>query len=131
MRFAFCGMKCEPSKQSAIFFSWQDPDRQNTMSRHEDLRVDVCLYFIAPHAFTRSDCDTIKMLSKRVPVIPILAKVDVQRVHCIYAPSLPLLNLGAALLFTIRGCNVHVVKHVAAYAVAADKFGLAQQGVCW
>lgn len=45
------------------------------MSEYEDSRVDVCLYFIAPHNLRPADIEMIHCIGQRVPVIPIIAKV--------------------------------------------------------
>lgn len=52
----------------------QQPDRTNT----RDLRVHACIYFIRPtgHLLKPLDIETIKALSTRVNVIPVIAKAD-------------------------------------------------------
>ena len=42
----------------------------------DDLLIDVCFYFIAPHRFTPMDEDFIRQLSEEVAVSPICAKAD-------------------------------------------------------
>ena len=42
----------------------------------DDLLIDMCLYFIAPHRFTPMDQEFIKKLSEEVTVAPICAKAD-------------------------------------------------------
>jgi Septin len=46
-----------------------------TAAMWQDPRVDVCLYFIAPHRLKAIDVEFIKKLADLVPVVPILAKV--------------------------------------------------------
>ena len=45
------------------------------MTSFADTRVDICLYFIAPHALLPADIATIKRLGSMVPIVPIIAKV--------------------------------------------------------
>ncbi len=45
------------------------------MSDFEDTRVDVCLYFIAPHNLRPVDIVMVDQIGKLVPVIPVIAKV--------------------------------------------------------
>jgi hypothetical protein len=45
------------------------------MHRFEDPRVDVAVYFIAPHRLKQMDCEFMSELAKCVPVLPVLAKV--------------------------------------------------------
>ena len=45
------------------------------MTEFVDTRVDICLYFIAPHALLPADIATIKRLGRMVPIVPIIAKV--------------------------------------------------------
>ena len=56
------------------------------MTEFVDTRVDICLYFIAPHALLPVDIANIKRLGSMVPVVPIISKVP---------PSLPTLCTGA------------------------------------
>lgn len=42
----------------------------------DDLLIDVCFYFIAPHRFTPMDQEFIRRLSEEVTVAPICAKAD-------------------------------------------------------
>lgn len=53
----------------------QRPEREVPMTDFVDTRVDVCLYFIAPHALLPADIATIKRLGRLVPIVPIIAKV--------------------------------------------------------
>ena len=53
----------------------QDPSRGAPVALMKDPRVDVCLYFIAPHALKPQDVAFMQELSALVPVIPVLAKV--------------------------------------------------------
>jgi hypothetical protein len=55
----------------------EDPERCQPMSRLADPRVDVALYFIAPHALKPQDIDAMARLSLLVPIVPLLAKVCV------------------------------------------------------
>ncbi len=57
----------------------QRPEREVPMTDFVDTRVDVCLYFIAPHALLPADIATIRRLGRMVPIVPIIAKV------CLYA----------------------------------------------
>ena len=45
------------------------------MTSFADTRVDICLYFIAPHALLPTDIATIERLGSMVPIVPIIAKV--------------------------------------------------------
>ncbi|CAL5223918.1 g6516 [Coccomyxa viridis] len=54
----------------------QRPEREVPMTDFVDTRVDVCLYFIAPHALLPADIATIKRLGRLVPIVPIIAKGD-------------------------------------------------------
>jgi septin 7 len=54
----------------------QNAKRVHAMTKFEDPRVDVCVYFIAPHRLKPIDVEFIKKLCKEVPVIPVLAKAD-------------------------------------------------------
>ena len=45
------------------------------MTSFEDTRVDICLYFIAPHALLPTDVATIQRLGRTVPIVPIISKV--------------------------------------------------------
>ena len=45
------------------------------MTSFADTRVDICLYFIAPHALLPVDIATIERLGSMVPIVPIIAKV--------------------------------------------------------
>lgn len=56
----------------AIF---QDARRAGPMHRFVDPRVDVCVYFVAPHRCKKVDVRFMTELSKHVPVVPVLAKV--------------------------------------------------------
>ena len=47
------------------------------MTCFEDTRVDICLYFIAPHALLPADIAAIERLGKMVPIVPIISKVPV------------------------------------------------------
>ena len=42
----------------------------------DDLLIDVCFYFVAPHRFTPMDQEFIRQLSEEVTVAPICAKAD-------------------------------------------------------
>lgn len=46
------------------------------MSEFEDTRVDVCLYFIAPHNLRPVDISMMEQIGELVPVIPVVAKVS-------------------------------------------------------
>ncbi|DBA79391.1 TPA: hypothetical protein ACH3X2_000037 [Trebouxia sp. C0005] len=54
----------------------QNAKREASMSKWEDPRVDVCVYFIAPHRLKQMDVEFMKRLSQEVPVLPVLAKAD-------------------------------------------------------
>ncbi|KAK9831503.1 hypothetical protein WJX81_003303 [Elliptochloris bilobata] len=54
----------------------QDTKRKGALTAEEDPRVDVALYFIAPHRLRPIDIDFITRLSELVPVVPIIAKAD-------------------------------------------------------
>lgn len=57
------------------------------MTEFVDTRVDICLYFIAPHALLPADIATIKRLGRMVPIVPIIAKVlSLHQAPCIAAP---------------------------------------------
>lgn len=66
------------------------------MTSFADTRVDICLYFIAPHALLPADIATIKRLGSMVPIVPIIAKV----------PSL------ATLLHAATGCAADAVNNL-------------------
>ena len=53
----------------------QDARRAGPMHRFEDPRVDVAVYFIAPHRLKQMDSQFMTELAKCVPVLPVLAKV--------------------------------------------------------
>ena len=53
----------------------QDARRAGPMHRFEDPRVDVAVYFVAPHRLKQMDCEFMTELAKCVPVLPVLAKV--------------------------------------------------------
>ncbi len=55
----------------------KDVERSQPLSRLEDPRVDVCLYFLSPHTITPLDIEVIGGLSKLVPVVPLMAKVRI------------------------------------------------------
>ena len=55
----------------------QMPNRDVPMTSFEDTRVDICLYFIAPHALLPADVATIQRLGRTVPIVPIISKVPV------------------------------------------------------
>lgn len=54
----------------------QNAKRVSAMSKWTDPRVDVCVYFIAPHRLKQMDIEFMKQLSAEVPVLPVLAKAD-------------------------------------------------------
>ena len=54
----------------------QDKNRTRPMSDFEDTRVDVCLYFIAPHNLRPVDIEMMNQIGQLVPVIPVIAKVS-------------------------------------------------------
>lgn len=54
----------------------QDARRQGPLAKLPDPRVDVCVYFVAPHRLKPVDCKFIARLAKSVPVLPVLAKAD-------------------------------------------------------
>ena len=68
----------------------QMPNRQVPMTSFEDTRVDICLYFIAPHALLPADVMTIKRLGSMVPIVPVISKVisPLPILHTAQAPSL-------------------------------------------
>jgi len=53
----------------------QDARRAGPLHKVEDPRVDVAVYFIAPHRLKQMDCQFMAELSKVIPVLPVLAKV--------------------------------------------------------
>ncbi|CAK0738433.1 hypothetical protein CVIRNUC_001042 [Coccomyxa viridis] len=54
----------------------QMPNRDVPMTSFEDTRVDICLYFIPPHALLPADIATIQRLGRTVPIVPIISKGD-------------------------------------------------------
>ena len=52
----------------------QDARRAGPMHKFDDPRVDVAVYFIAPHRLKQMDCQFMTELAKAVPVLPVLAK---------------------------------------------------------
>ena len=46
------------------------------LSALPDCRVDVCLALIGPHVFTANEAARLAGLSKLVPVIPVMTKVE-------------------------------------------------------
>ena len=52
----------------------QDARRAGPLHKVEDPRVDVAVYFIAPHRLKQMDCQFMAELSKVIPVLPVLAK---------------------------------------------------------
>ena len=54
----------------------QRPNRQVPMTEFVDTRVDICLYFIAPHALLPADIATMQRLGRTVPIVPIISKVQ-------------------------------------------------------
>lgn len=54
----------------------QDVSRGAPLTKFEDPRVDVCIYFIPPHRIKPVDVKFMQELAELVPVIPILAKAD-------------------------------------------------------
>ena len=72
------GMRGEWWKcMTAVCCAAQMPNRDVPMTSFEDTRVDICLYFIAPHALLPTDIATIKRLGRTVPIVPIISKVPV------------------------------------------------------
>lgn len=45
------------------------------LTAYEDSRVDVCLYFIAPHNLRPLDVAMMQRIGALAPVVPIIAKV--------------------------------------------------------
>ena len=45
------------------------------LTSYEDSRVDVCLYFIAPHNLRPLDLAMMRRIGAHAPVVPIIAKV--------------------------------------------------------
>ncbi|BDA49236.1 probable Septin-7 [Coccomyxa sp. Obi] len=54
----------------------QDAKRANPLHKFTDSRVDVALFFIAPHRLRPLDLDFMVQLADLVPVVPVLAKAD-------------------------------------------------------
>ncbi|EIE24975.1 hypothetical protein COCSUDRAFT_83668 [Coccomyxa subellipsoidea C-169] len=54
----------------------QDAKRANPLTKFTDSRVDVALFFIAPHRLRPIDIDFMAQLADLVPVVPVLAKAD-------------------------------------------------------
>ena len=88
----------------------QMPNRDMPMTSFEDTRVDICLYFIAPHALLPTDIHTIKRLGKTVPVVPIISKVPAHApntVHCMmYIVKLMLSRVAKAWAGQQAACLV-------------------------
>ena len=68
-----CGEQCRC--MTPVCCALQMPNRDVPMTSFEDTRVDICLYFIAPHTLLPADIATIKRLGKMVPIVPIISKV--------------------------------------------------------
>ena len=47
------------------------------LTAYEDSRVDVCLYFVAPHNLRPLDVAMMQRIGALAPVVPIIAKVPV------------------------------------------------------
>ena len=47
------------------------------LTAYEDSRVDVCLYFVAPHNLRPLDVAVMRRIGALTPVVPIIAKVPV------------------------------------------------------
>lgn len=59
----------------------QSEKRNGPMTNFEDTRVDVCLYFIAPHSLRPVDIAMINCIGQRVPVVPVIGKVSLADSH--------------------------------------------------
>jgi hypothetical protein len=55
------------------------------MTSFADTRVDVCLYFIAPHTLLPADITSIKRLGSMVPIVPVIAKVPLHPSSLVHA----------------------------------------------
>ncbi|CAK0786298.1 hypothetical protein CVIRNUC_009511 [Coccomyxa viridis] len=64
-------------KQSAIYLTDEhEIQRNNPGGKLDDSRVDVALFFIAPHRLRPLDIEFITDLAELVPVVPVIAKAD-------------------------------------------------------
>lgn len=71
------------AKQDQDYLQDQDLRRQYVMADSFDKRVDVCLFFLNPHFVKFEELALMKGMSKLgVPVIPVIAKVRLQRSAC-------------------------------------------------
>ena len=85
---------------TAFFCAVQMPNRDVPMTSFEDTRVDICLYFIAPHALLPADVATIQRLGRTVPIVPIISKVPMP------APQDPTLHTGSRRERFVRGSRL-------------------------
>ena len=76
----------------------QMPNRDVPMTSFEDTRVDICLYFIAPHALLPADIAAIQRLGRTVPIVPIISKVPV--------PAPPTLRRMVCQVICVRGSKL-------------------------
>ena len=61
---------------TALSLVWaQDQERSAPLSTLEDMRCDVCLYFVAPHNLHTLDVTIKAGLQNFVPLVPIIGKV--------------------------------------------------------
>ncbi|KAK9824081.1 hypothetical protein WJX72_007600 [[Myrmecia] bisecta] len=63
-------------QQRAYMAAELDPQRSRPVGELADPRVDVCLFFVPPHALKGQDVAFMEQLSELVPVVPLLAKAD-------------------------------------------------------
>lgn len=68
-------------QSESYFKTEQDGKRTLPMAMLPDHRVDVCLYFVPPHALYPLDVEVMGRISQLVPVIPIIAKVPPSTSH--------------------------------------------------
>ena len=45
-------------------------------NQEDDTRIHCCFYFIAPHRLTPNDCEFMRRLQSKAPIVPIVAKAD-------------------------------------------------------
>lgn len=90
----------------------QMPNRDVPMTSFEDTRVDICLYFIAPHALLPADIATIQRLGRTVPIVPIISKVPMP------APQDPTLHTVSRREIFVRGSRLVQASSLPAGVVA-------------
>eukprot|EP00884_Botryococcus_braunii_P007002 jgi/Botrbrau1/16302/Bobra.0066s0071.1 len=63
-------------QSESYFKTEQDGKRTQPMAMLMDPRVDLCLYFLPPHAIHPLDVEIMGRISQLVPVVPIISKAD-------------------------------------------------------